>query len=100
MNEHTLDRVLQDLVLLIENTYSLIEQVAADVGYYRKRVGDVTIGDEVRFSNGWRLVVGAESTLGGNGEPAFWLGFDTGFAMTYDPQEWVDVKAQPVMEPF
>ena len=91
--------VLEDLAIMIEKAYRLIEEISSDVGFYRKRAADIEIGDEINWGDGtWRLVT--DTSIRPAGFPhydydAVHLTFETGPGSSLDPLDFLDVKAQP-----
>lgn len=91
--------VLEDLALIAEKTYRLIEEIAYETGYYRKRAADVIVGDEINWGDGqWRLVTDISirrATFPNAGFDVVHLDFETGPPAGFDPEDFLDVKTQP-----
>lgn len=91
--------VLEDLALIAEKTYQLIEEMAYEAGYYRKRAGDVLVGDEISWGDGhWRLVTDTSihrTSLPPYERDLIHLDFEVGPPAGFDSQDFLDVKTQP-----
>lgn len=100
-----LAQIMDDALLVAEHAQRLMADVAAVAGFYRKRVCDITTGDEVGFgANEWRLVVDVEESATAEGDGIVRVVFidadDTTTDHLFDPLDIVDVKADPTPEPF
>lgn len=88
------------LVANQERNHQMMCELAELCGFYRKRVVDVTVGDEIGFgANAWALVVGVEESATPEGHGVILIATEN-HEHLFGPDEIVDVKAQPALEPF
>jgi hypothetical protein len=94
--------VLMDhLIQVAEHAHQTMVELSAITGFYRKRVCDVTTGDLVGYgANEWKLVVSVYATCTFEGEGIYVVECFDGTSHSFDPADIVDVKAEPINEPF
>lgn len=96
-----LAQLMDTCVDLQDRTHQLMTELALMAGFYRKRVRDLTVGDEVGFgANEWKLLAEVEQTATPEGVGVVRLVFVDDTDHLCDGLDIVDVKAEPILEPF
>ena len=86
--------LMDDVVALQDHAHKLMTDLSAEAGFARKRICDVTIGDEIGWGlNPWALVINAEQSATPEGHGVILLTFEDEHSWPFDPADIVDVKA-------
>jgi hypothetical protein len=97
---HRLAELMDQVLSLGETAHNLMVSLSAEAGFYRKRVCDLTVGDEIGVgANAWQLVTLVESTATAEGFGVYRVVGETD-EFLFDPADIVDVKAAPTPELF
>lgn len=100
-----LREIMDEVLKMSEHAHQLMVNLSTEAGFYRKRVDDLTTGDEIGWgANEWRLVVDVEACATPEGDGIVRVVVidtdDTTGDHVFDPRDIVDVKAAPTSEPF
>jgi hypothetical protein len=104
IHEQHLRQVMDHVVQMQDQAHQLMVDTAELAGFSRKRVRDLTVGDEIGFgSNEWKLVTDVESSCTPEGFEVWILQLDDDpepLPWSFGADDIVDVKAAPIREPF
>lgn len=96
-----LAQLMDNALVAGERAHQLMANLASVAGFYRKRAGDLTVGDEVGYgANEWKLVALVEESATAEGDGVVRVEFVDDTDHLFDPLDIVDVKAAPILEPL
>lgn len=101
IRDQHLRSIMDSLVATQDQVHKLMCDMAEVCGFYRKRVVDVTPGDEIAPSEGyWGLVVDVEQTATHEGDGVVLIHIEDGREFLFGFDEIVDVRAVAPQEAF
>lgn len=104
INEGPLRQIMDEVVAMADNAHRLMAELAEVAGFYRRRVRDLTVGDEIGFgANEWKLVTDIESSCTPEGFEVWIVLLDDDpepLPWSFGADDIVDVKATVNAEPF
>lgn len=104
ITELRMRELMDQVVRWQDQSQTLMEGLAEVAGFYRRRVRDLTVGDEIGFgANEWKLVTDIESNCTPEGFEVWIVQLDDDpepLPWSFGADDIVDVKAALDREPF